>query len=359
VTISRASITFIVAVTLFLVSQKAPGDILLDGDYTAVGWGSGILQQKAIRWTPCNKLAANFPAPPYRLIKRAHECDHVSPAAFGLEKTRGSFKIVNLENSRLVFPEGKLGDRVDVNQTSSLIILRLHDRSLDIPKDAVATGGAKFVNYLSTALGLTRAGDFQASDATIRQAVTQLRVLESGETFGAKTLASDAAYFLGKLSFEASPNSEAGMLFVQFANSQSNRLQPPPVPADAHPSGGAFLIGGNGWTLDHIYISRLGDGAAFTLSDAQKYKYELGTTKISNSYIEGGVQILDSLTWDNVTFVNTRIYYLGAPVSLKNMHFIKCQFFVNSGFNGSDFLRFASADPGDVNKVIGSGTAGF
>jgi hypothetical protein len=64
---------------------------------------------------------------------------------------------------------------------------------------------------------------------------------------------------------------------------------------------------------------------AFTLAE-KVFPPSVPPPLIENVIVKGGQQGLDGFDWKGVTFVGTRISYLGSPVSLEDVRFVNCTF---------------------------------
>jgi hypothetical protein len=64
-------------------------------------------------------------------------------------------------------------------------------------------------------------------------------------------------------------------------------------------------------------------------------------------------QTLDGIAWENVVFVNTRIRYLGGPVTLKNVRFVNCTFDIKSSAPGEDLLQYAVLNKSELTIANG------
>ncbi len=59
----------------------------------------------------------------------------------------------------------------------------------------------------------------------------------------------------------------------------------------------------------------------------------------------GATQTLDYITWENITFINTHIKYLGGSVRLRNVSFVNCTFDLPSNNSGQQVAKYAALEP--------------
>ena len=65
----------------------------------------------------------------------------------------------------------------------------------------------------------------------------------------------------------------------------------------------------------------------------------------------GATQTLDYMTWEDVTFVNTHIKYLGGPVRLRNVRFVNCTFDFPTNNYGQQLAKYAALEPTQELRV--------
>jgi hypothetical protein len=69
--------------------------------------------------------------------------------------------------------------------------------------------------------------------------------------------------------------------------------------------------------------------------------------------------VLDGLSWNNVTFIGTRIRYGGKPLVMNNVKFIHCTFESVNSENGNKMLLYALEQPPATLKIPNSLSTGY
>ena len=67
--------------------------------------------------------------------------------------------------------------------------------------------------------------------------------------------------------------------------------------------------------------------------------------------ILSGTQSLDYITWQDVTFINTRIKYAGGPTRLVNVRFVNCTFDLPTNDFGAQIAEYVTLEPKQEIKV--------
>jgi hypothetical protein len=67
--------------------------------------------------------------------------------------------------------------------------------------------------------------------------------------------------------------------------------------------------------------------------------------------LHGPSQTLDNIEWQNVTFLDMHIKYLGGKLSLQNVRFVNCTFEFPHNNLGLEFARYATLEPDNAVKI--------
>jgi hypothetical protein len=342
-------------------SHELPADVLFR-NFTPIGCGIGNTRKKLIDWNDCAQHH-KYLKPPYSVQKRGGDCKNIDPAMFGLRRSslqgsvllgEASYTVDDPSIFRSLFPDAEIGDAVSVTQRESGVTLRSKDRGIILPRSEVAEGPVEFANDLSIAVGLYNSKRDSDALQVIASASGTLKAYPSEKIFKTREDVKEAANLLSQLSTRQDDvGSSAHYLFVDLAVARSRALTPPPPPPSTG-SGAVFIRGSktgipkSHFTDAHLF---LGPGQ-FGFKLGPGYEDVLTGVFIDDSSIYGGYQELDSIRWNNVTFVGTKIIYNGGPVSLKGVRFYNCTFEIRTGREGNVLLKYASIDPAEVNTSI-------
>jgi len=80
---------------------------------------------------------------------------------------------------------------------------------------------------------------------------------------------------------------------------------------------------------------------AFTLA-TKVFPPSVPPPLIENVIIKGGHQGLDGFAWKRVTFIGTRISYLGSPVTLQDVRFVNCTFDLPRTQKGAKLAQYVA-----------------
>lgn len=113
----------------------------------------------------------------------------------------------------------------------------------------------------------------------------------------------------------------------------------------AFPPGGYMTIEGNGSELvaspshpDSDLFGAVSRPAGFAAT-------------IRNLILHGPSQTLDDIEWQNVTFLDMHIKYLGGKLSLQNVRFVNCTFEFPRNDLGLEFAQYATLEPKNALKI--------